>query len=78
MKITQKKLAQAKEGMDIIKRTGRDIYIKMSENSRYIEYIIEKGNTYYCVQGEDAYVFWNEGAYGFTFSPDIFEEVKNA
>ncbi len=78
MTITKKVLKKAEEGMKILERTGKTAYIKMRNgNERYIDYIVEKGNFYYCSSDEDAYVYWDGSIYGFTFSPDIFETKKN-
>lgn len=76
MTITKEVLKKAKEGMKAIIRTGRTCYIQMRYDSRYIDYIVEKGNPYYCGSRADSYVFWDDNVYGFTFSSDIFEKEE--
>lgn len=75
MRITKEILEQAKEGMQAIKASGRNCYVYMSRDEpRRIEWMVEKGNSYYCGQMEDAYVYWDQGIYGFDFDESLFEE----
>jgi hypothetical protein len=79
MKITREILKKAQEGMMACERTGKNAWIQMRFNDeRNVDYIVEKGNHYFCGQNENAYVYWENGSsYGFTFSPNIFEDNKN-
>ena len=73
MRITKQVLKNAKDGFDIIARTGRSVYVQMRDNDpRYIDFIVEKGNPYYCA-GDNAYVYWDGAVYGFSFGADLFE-----
>lgn len=75
MKITKEVLRNAKQGMEIIGRTEKNVFVSRQEDNPYrIDWMVEKGNYYFCGQTEDAYVYWDGADYGFTFSPDIFTE----
>jgi hypothetical protein len=75
MRITKAVLDQAKEGMLVIRRTNHNCYIYTSRDEpRRIEWMVERGNSYYCGQKEDAFVYWDYGVYGFDFDGSLFDE----
>ena len=74
MLITKEVLDQAEEGMRAIQRTDRNCYVYMTrDDPRRIEWMVEKGNPYYCGQSEVCYVYWDCNVYGFTFNEDLFD-----
>lgn len=77
MVITKAILDQAKEGMRAIAqsvRGTRNCYIYMNrDDPRRIEWMVEKGNTYYGGQSDEVYVYWDSGVYGFSFDESLFD-----
>lgn len=75
MRITREVLLRAEEGMKHLLNSDRNCFVHMSQgDSKRVEWMVEKGNSYYCGQNEEAFVYWDYGVYGFAFTAELFSK----